>query len=317
MSVTTLLLGNVVLMASGGALAVVLMGIGFSLGMRTGRRRAEDDEGITQRDRERMLQLLQELGSWTSEYSGSVSQYQHRLGELSEAVAKDEVSPQAGNRVVLLLKQIMESNEQLQTRLDAAERQLEKQTKQIESYLTEARTDGLTGLFNRRAFDQRLDQVFAAFRKGGRSFVLVLVDIDHFKSINDNHGHQVGDDVLKELARTLKSQLSDAIIVARFGGEEFVAILNGPLRVAASRMNEVRKLIGQEKHETAGGVLYVTISAGLSEPRDDVLVGPIVRRTDEALYAAKNMGRNRVYYHDGGSPTLVGAPEVARDSDKP
>lgn len=313
MSVTTLLLGNVVLMASGGALAVVLMAIGFSLGMRMGRRRAEDDEGITQRDRERMLQLLQELGSWTSEYSGSVSQYQHRLGELSEAVAKDEISPQAGNRVVLLLKQIMESNEQLQTRLDAAERQLEKQTKQIESYLTEARTDGLTGLFNRRAFDRRLDQVFAAFRKGGRSFVLVLIDIDHFKSINDNHGHQVGDDVLKELARTLKSQLSDAIIVARFGGEEFVAILNGPLRVAASRMNEVRKLIGQEIHETADGNLYVTISIGLSEPRDDVLVGPLVRRTDEALYAAKNMGRNRVYYHDGGSPTLVGAPEVARD----
>lgn len=310
---TTLLLGNVVLMASGGALAVVLMAIGFSLGMRMGRRRAEDDEGITQRDRERMLQLLQELGSWTSEYSGSVSQYQHRLGELSEAVAKDEISPQAGNRVVLLLKQIMESNEQLQTRLDAAERQLEKQTKQIESYLTEARTDGLTGLFNRRAFDQRLDQVFAAFRKGGRSFVLVLIDIDHFKSINDNHGHQVGDDVLKELARTLKSQLSDAIIVARFGGEEFVAILNGPLRVAASRMNEVRKLIGQEKHETADSHLYVTISIGLSEPRDDVLVGPLVRRTDEALYAAKNMGRNRVYFHDGGSPTLVGAPEVARD----
>jgi diguanylate cyclase len=304
-------------MASGGALAVVLMGVGFSLGMRLGRQRAEDDDGITQRDRERMLQLLQELGSWTSEYSGSVSQYQHRLGELSEAVAKDEISPQAGNRVVLLLKQIMESNEQLQTRLDAAERQLEKQTQQIESYLTEARTDGLTGLFNRRAFDQRLDQVFAAFHKGGRSFVLVLVDIDHFKSINDNHGHQVGDDVLKELSRTLKSQLGDAIMVARFGGEEFVAIVGGPLRVAAARMNEVRKLIGDQKHEVAGGNLYVTISVGLSEPRDDVLIGPIVRRTDEALYAAKNMGRNRVYYHDGGSPTLVGAPEIARDPDKP
>ncbi len=313
---TTLLLGDGVLMASGGALAVVLMGIGFGLGMRLGRRHADDDAGITQRDRERMLQLLRELGTWTSEYSGNVSQYQDRLGELREAVVKDEISPQAGNRVVLLLKQIMESNEQLQTRLDAAERQLEKQTQQIESYLTEARTDGLTGLFNRRAFDQRLDQMFAAFRKGGRSFVLVLVDIDHFKSINDNHGHQVGDDVLKQLSRTLKAQLDDAIIVARFGGEEFVAILGGPLRVASARMNEVRKLIGDEKHEVASGTLYVTISVGVSEPRDDILVGPIVRRADEALYAAKNMGRNRVYYHDGRSPTLVGAPEITREPDK-
>jgi diguanylate cyclase len=311
---TSLLLASGVLMASGGTLAVVLMGIGFSLGMRMGKQRAEESGPITQRDRERMLHLLQELGSWTSEYSGNVSQYQNRLGELSEAVAKDEISPQAGNRVLLLLKQIMESNEQLQTRLEAAERQLEKQTQQIESYLSEARTDGLTGLYNRRAFDQRLDQIFAAYRKGGRSFVLVLVDIDHFKSINDNHGHQVGDDVLKEIARNLKTQLDDATIVARFGGEEFVAILGGPLRVASARMNEVRKFIADQRHEVPGGKLYVTISIGISEPRNDVLIGPIVRRADEALYAAKKMGRNRVYFHDGVSPTLVGAPEISRDS---
>ena len=95
--------------------------------------------------------------------------------------------------MVLLLKQIMESNGKLQTRLDAAEQQLEKQTKQIESYLTEARTDGLTGLYNRRAFDQQLDELFGNFRKGGRSFVLVLIDIDHFKRFNDRHGHQAGD----------------------------------------------------------------------------------------------------------------------------
>ena len=67
------------------------------------------------------------------------------------------------------------------TRLDAAERQLEKQTRQIECYLTEARTDGLTGLFNRRAFDQRLEELFVAYRGGGRSFVVVLIDIDRFQ----------------------------------------------------------------------------------------------------------------------------------------
>ncbi|MCG8652909.1 MAG: GGDEF domain-containing protein, partial [Pirellulales bacterium] len=101
----------------------------------------------------------------------------------------------------------METNEELQTRLDAAEQQLDKQTQQIESYLTEARTDGLTGLFNRRAFDQRLEEMFVGYRQGGRSFVLVLVDIDHFKSINDSYGHQIGDEVLQEIAKTLKSQL--------------------------------------------------------------------------------------------------------------
>lgn len=308
-----MLLGNVILMASGGALALLLLAVGFGLGMRLGRRRAESREEFTQRDRERMLQLLQELGEWTSEYSGSVSEYQNQLGELSDAFGRDGSAGE--NRIVLLLRQIMESNDELQSRLDAAEMQLDKQTKQIESYLTEARTDGLTGLFNRRAFDQRLDELFAQFRKGGRSFVLVLIDIDHFKSINDTHGHQVGDIVLQNLARTLNSQLDDVQIVARFGGEEFVVIMDGPLRVAASRMNELRKLVADQTHEADHLQLEITISVGLSEPRDDIVIGPIVRRADEALYAAKNIGRNRVYYHDGQGPTLVGAPEVARQSD--
>ena len=109
---------------------------------------------------------------------------------------------------LLLLQQIMQSNEQLQSRLDAAERQLEKQTQQIECYLTEARTDGLTGLFNRRAFDQRLEEMFVAYRDGGRSFVVVLIDIDQFKLINDKHGHQAGDEVLQQLARILRTELT-------------------------------------------------------------------------------------------------------------
>ena len=157
-----------------------------------------------------------------------------------------------------------------------------------------------------------MDELFSAYRGGGRSFVLVLIDIDHFKSINDNYGHPVGDQILQTMARTLSAQLEGAMIVARYGGEEFAVIMEGPLRIAASKLNEVRKFIGDQRHEVAGGMLDVTVSVGLSEPREDVVIGPVVRRADEALYAAKNIGRNRVYYHDGRGPTLVGAPEVAR-----
>ncbi len=304
------MLANGILMATGGSIALLLLGIGLLLGIRIGRRGVAS-EGVTQRDREAILQLLQELGAWTSEYSGNVSDYQDRLGELSEAVQQAKSPAQSESQVLMLLKQIMQSNDELQTRLDAAERQLEKQTKQIESYLTEARTDGLTGLANRRALDHKLDELFAAYRGGGKSFVLVLIDIDHFKSINDNYGHPVGDVVLQTLARTLSSQLEHAIIVARYGGEEFAVIMEGPLRVAASKMNEVRKFVADQRHEVASGLLQVTISVGLTEPREDIVIGPIVRRADEALYSAKNIGRNRVYYHDGRGPSLVGAPEVA------
>ena len=302
-------------MVVGVAIAVLLLLVGMALGRRFSRRRDKNaDEPIGQSERERMLQLLQELGDWTSEYSGNVSDYQTKLGKLSEEVRSAPNPAQAENRVVVLLQQIMQSNEQLQTRLDAAEHQLEKQTQQIQCYLTEARTDGLTGLYNRRAFDQRLEELFVNYRNGGRSFVLALIDIDHFKNINDTYGHQAGDHVLQQLAAILRTQLDRSIIVARFGGEEFAVIMDGPLRMAAEKMNEVRKLIGKQRMKAGESEVEVAISAGLSEPRDDIVVSPILRRADESLYAAKNMGRNRVYYHDRRGPTLVAAPEVARNS---
>ena len=292
---------------------LVLLAVGLALGYRFGRRRNESaGVAMSQDERERVLQMLQELGAWTNEYSGSVSKYQTRLGELSNEVRVDPGSSQATPKVIALLKQIMDSNEQLQTRLESAERQLDKQTKQIESYLTEARTDALTGLHNRRAFDQKLDELFTTFRKGGRSFALALVDIDHFKNFNDTHGHQVGDQVLQQVAKLLRMELDDAIIVARFGGEEFAILMNGPLQIASDKMNKVRKTMASYQMETGTNSLSVTISVGLSEPRDDLVASPVVRRADEALYAAKNIGRNRVYYHDGKGTSLVGAPEVAK-----
>jgi diguanylate cyclase len=165
---------------------------------------------------------------------------------------------------------------------------------------------------NRRAFDQQLDELFGAFRKGGRSFVLALIDIDHFKTINDTHGHQMGDQVLQQIAKILSVNLEGAIMVARFGGEEFVVIMDGPLRVAANQMNELRKKIAKLRLDAGPTQLQVTTSIGLSEPRDDMVVSPVLRRADEALYAAKNIGRNRTYYHDGKSPVLFGAPEIAK-----
>jgi diguanylate cyclase len=262
-----------------------------------------------------MLQLLQQLGSWTHEYSGNVSNYQIELGKLNDAFTSNTNragATQSESQVMMLIGQIMQSNEALQTRLEAAERQLDKQTQQIECYLTEARTDGLTGLYNRRAFDKRLEEVFAAYRNGGRSFVLALIDIDKFKTINDDYGHQAGDQVLQQLAAALRSQLSGSIMVARFGGEEFAAIMEGPLRIAAQKMDEVRRVIAKEQMDAGDAALKVTISVGVSEPREDLVASPIVRRADEALYAAKNIGRNRVYYHDGKAPSLVGAPEIAQ-----
>ena len=303
--------GITLTLLAGVGIASILVLIGLLLGRQLFSVKSSTEKALPRGEQERMMQLLQELGSWTTEYSGNVSEYQQKLGELSAEVRNSSSEAQAENRVFLLLQQIMQSNETLKSRLDIAERQLEKQTLQIQCYLTEARTDTLTGLFNRRAFDNRLEEMFVGYRNAGRSFVVVLIDIDRFKSINDTRGHQAGDEVLKQLSAFLRIHLEQAIMVSRFGGEEFAIIMDGPLRVAANRLNDIRKALEREMFDVEGKAMNVTISVGVAEPLKDVAVGPILRRADEALYSAKNTGRNRVYFHDGKDSRLVGAPDLA------
>lgn len=268
---------------------------------------------LTETDRQAMLSLLQQLATWTTEYSGNVSSYQTRLGTISREFQRDAAAskPPSTTRVLGLLGEIMQSNASLQQRLESAEKQLDRQTRQIESYLTEARTDGLTQLANRRAFDAKIEEMFNAYRKGGKTFALAIIDIDHFKSINDTYGHQSGDDVLRFVASAFRQAFENAYMIARYGGEEFVLILPSPMRLAADRIDVLRKRIAKEQIETDGKRLQINFSAGLSEPRQELVAAHTIRRADEALYSAKSMGRNRVYYHDGTQPVLLGAPELA------
>ncbi|TWT89525.1 diguanylate cyclase [Neorhodopirellula pilleata] len=323
---------NLPLLFLGLALAGALLSLGYFFGRRRRRVRVVNDGLIPplvdEDDRQRIVGMLQSLARWTHEYSDNVSDYQSNLKQISQDVRRNlasahnesqsssrsagEARAASDTRMLSMITQIMSTNEELQSRLDAAEKQLAEQTSQIESYLTEARTDGLTGLFNRRAFDKKLDEMFAEYRGGGGSFTLILVDIDHFKSINDTHGHPVGDVVLQRIASQLSNYLSDAEIVARFGGEEFAILTRSPLRNAAKQLNQLRIRIADEPIQAGNVAAVVTMSVGLSEPRDELVIGPIVRRTDAALYCAKNRGRNRVYFDDGSGPQLFGAPEVVR-----
>jgi diguanylate cyclase len=300
---------NLIYLSFGAIFAIALVGIGAFIGhVRSKRSVLPPTDDL---DRVAVLGMLRELESWTSEYSGNVSQYQTRIGELSD-IAKRTVSGSAklDGSVVGLLGDIMQSNTQLQKRLDAAERQLDKQTKQLESYLTEARTDALTKLANRRSFDAKVEELFNAYRKGGKSFVIAMIDIDHFKKINDTHGHPAGDEVLRQVASILRQSINNPYLLARYGGEEFVVLMAGPLRVAADRIDEMRRRVASAPLRVGDLGIPITLSAGLTEPREELVPGSMIRRADESLYMAKNIGRNRVYFHDGKQAMVVGAPEV-------
>ena len=248
-------------------------------------------------DQTKFFSFLGNLSNLTSEFSGDVSKYQTRLNDISKRI---EGGDSGGTKELsALLSQIMEHNNQLKQRLDSTEAKLETQTDQIANYLTEARTDGLTGLLNRRAFDKTTDELYSAWKQQGQAFALGLIDIDHFKQINDTHGHPAGDAVLIQISRILQEELGDVFTVARYGGEEFAILAPVSAMEAGVALDRVRETISKSEIEHEGLVIPVTMSGGSSEIADDDRVGNLVRRADEGLYTSKMGGRNRVNLHDG------------------
>jgi diguanylate cyclase (GGDEF)-like protein/PAS domain S-box-containing protein len=156
----------------------------------------------------------------------------------------------------------------------------------------QALTDELTDLSNRRAGEQAIAREAARARRTGRPLSFVLFDVDHFKLVNDTHGHATGDRVLREVARYLSAFLRRGDIAVRWGGEEFLVILADELHEAARFFAErVRKAIEILRIEDVGPI---TISAGVSELMDDESAEEALSRADANLYEAKRTGRNRV-----------------------
>ncbi len=163
----------------------------------------------------------------------------------------------------------MKANQQLQQRLDSAEERLESQTHQIADYLTEARTDGLTGLTNRKAFDQTVDELYLQWQSKHQAFTLSLIDIDHFKKINDTYGHPAGDAVLKKVSETLRTEFRDAVCVARYGGEEFAILTLMPMDEAADCLDRLRNVVSRTEFRHEDTVIPVTLSGGVAQIAGD------------------------------------------------
>ena len=156
--------------------------------------------------------------------------------------------------------------------------------------------DQLTSLLNRREFDRILAEERERSRRFGHPFALVLVDIDHFKSVNDTHGHPAGDAVLQEVAIRLTRGLRDVDRAARFGGEEFaLIIMQGDRKVALEAAQRACAAVESSPISIDGGPeLRVTVSAGAAAMPADAMSGSeLVAAADKALYAAKSRGRNR------------------------
>lgn len=257
-----------------------------------------------------LLNALRSFATWTSDFAGDFHKYRTQMNDLS-VKASNENSFQTKEDVKGLLGQIVVANRELQSRLENAEKKLEQQTHELAGYLNEARTDGLTGLANRRAFDQRIDECYKSWVERKQVFSLALIDIDHFKKINDTYGHPAGDAVLKEVSNRLRIQDESCLLVARYGGEEFALLFATPLQAAAGKMESIRRIIQDKAVSAEGHTIQVTISSGVTEVSVDDRIAKIIRRSDEALYSAKMSGRNRVFVHTGKLCEVYGNPGPA------
>lgn len=253
-----------------------------------------------------------------------------RLHQLAESVAADvgkhNVDVQKINEelsfkdqkvdVLEAIERLVSANETMQSQLRRAEERLQAQAKEIDTHIQKARTDALTQLGNRRAFDDKMQRCLEEMRASGRPACVLMLDVDHFKTCNDTHGHQAGDEVLRGVARVLRRTLTGEETICRYGGEEFGILFPGMDLAAALPVAErARAAVGQEVVPFAGLDLRVTASAGLAQLQPGETAEQLLQRADEALYASKRHGRDCGHWHDGKTTHLVQAPPGIAPSD--
>ena len=175
-------------------------------------------------------------------------------------------------------------------------RYADKLRNRLDESLNMAITDALTGLHNRRFIESRLRQAVGSANSGGAPVSVMLLDIDYFKRINDTHGHEAGDLVLKIFAERVTSQLRALDLAARYGGEEFVILMPAAgLAEAENAAERVRRSVCGTDFKLSDALeLPVTVSIGVAQLSPDEMMESLLRRADAALYEAKTDGRNRV-----------------------
>ncbi|WP_395644798.1 GGDEF domain-containing protein [Terricaulis sp.] len=195
-------------------------------------------------------------------------------------------------------RKMAEHNRSLETQMQASSKQVESLQATLHEVRVEALTDGLTGLANRKHFDQSLEKLAAESASARSDLCLVICDIDHFKRVNDTWGHQVGDQVIRFVASVLRGHAEGDRLSARYGGEEFALILpRTDLHGAAAVAEQIRRTVSERKlsRRSTGDVIgQVTLSFGVAQFEPGESAADWLARADRCLYASKAAGRDRV-----------------------
>ncbi|WP_197168980.1 GGDEF domain-containing protein [Novipirellula galeiformis] len=251
---------------------------------------------------ERLAAAADRLREYAITMAMDVDLHQSSVQAVSDALSSE--TSFSADELGEVVNRLIDANQTMQSKLQTAQSRISEQADQLESAERRAQTDALTRVSNRGAFDEHLARRHAL--GPGRAGTLMLLDVDHFKKFNDEHGHRAGDEVLKVVANMLHARLKSYGIVARFGGEEFAAIIDGyTVEESKQIVESARAAIGQHLVEFEGKQLAVTASIGLAEPLEAESIEQWIERADSAMYHSKNQGRNCGHWMDVNTPELI------------
>jgi len=241
-----------------------------------------------------VMAMIDAAAGSASSYSESLADVQTQLG-----TAKDRDGIRAiVESLVQSAKEMQRNNDSLEAKLSASKQEINTLQQNLEVVRTESLTDPLTGLSNRKFFDESLDRLIAGATEHSEPLSLLMTDIDHFKVFNDTWGHLTGDQVLRLVAQSVKHNVKGQDIAARYGGEEFAVILpNTVLRSGLTVADHIRRAVMSKelmKRSTGQNLGRVTISIGVAQLHRGDTSQSLIARADACLYAAKRNGRNRV-----------------------
>ena len=253
----------------------------------------------------RLHALVTEVATDVEQHASDVEASSRELSAFSQLLGgKDNIF----ESVVVSLEKVITNNQKLKKQLVSAEVTLEQQKQLIDVQLTKALTDPLTGLPNRRAFEDAVRRQIAQWSRMDSPFSLLLIDLDQFKEINDECGHLAGDAVLRGVSRMTSAVLRDMDLVCRWGGDELVAILPGTdLAGGETAAVRVQAQASTSTYPFDDVVLQATLSIGLTVVRKGDTFESVFKRADQALYHSKDDGRNCIYLHDGNACRKVDA----------
>jgi diguanylate cyclase len=252
------------------------------------------------------LHFLRQATGRTEEYGAKLDAYSAQLDQSSSLDRLRAVI----TGLMTETRRVAEQNEQLEMQLTRSAVEIVELRENLANVQREAVTDALTGIANRKSFDQKLRDAVRGALETGEPLSLLMADIDHFKSFNDTYGHQLGDQVLRLVARTLTECVKGRDTTARYGGEEFGIILpQTRLKDALALAEQIRKTLMRRRlvRRDSGselGTITISIGATCYEPGEPVAA--LVRRADEALYRAKHSGRNCVVAEAAPTPAEAG-----------